>query len=200
MRRHEDDCLLMCVEVSHKVIRKDTILDFIKAVMSNQRLSPGEKEDALKAELIGSMVMTSYGETFYYITDLMMDSTPHKTFAHKGNPVTFADYYKLRYNLTVKDLTQPLLDAVPARDKKYNKTKRGPIILVPEFCLPMGLTDELRANFQLMKRLGRHLNQGPGERADTILAFMGRLLDSPQVNLCISKNINTIHFLKISML
>jgi aubergine-like protein len=60
--------------------------------------------------------------------------------------VSYKDYYKTRYNETITDSNQPLL---------INKDRKtgNEIALIPELCQVTGLTDQMRADFRLMKDL-----------------------------------------------
>ena len=60
--------------------------------------------------------------------------------------MSYKEYYKTRYNEDVKDANQPLL---------INKDRRtgAEIALIPELCQVTGLTDQMRADFRLMKDL-----------------------------------------------
>ena len=53
----------------------------------------------------------------------------------------------------------------------------GPIYLVPELCFMTGLSDEQRANFQLMKALGEHTRQDP----KTLVKFHERMASTPEI-------------------
>ena len=50
----------------------------------------------------------------------------------------------------------------------------GPIYLVPELCFMTGLSEEQRANFQLMKALGDYTRQDPKTRTETLKKFSKR--------------------------
>ena len=74
----------------------------------------------------------------------------------------------------------------------------GPIYLVPELCFMTGLSDEQRANFQLMKALGDHTRQDPKRRTQTLMKFNERITAHPEIqkdlaawNLEFSKKMDT---------
>jgi aubergine-like protein len=58
------------------------------------------------------------------------------------------DYYKEKYGITVQDQNQPL---IITKDRRTGKL----IVLLPELCDMTGLTDEHRANFNLMRDLAQ---------------------------------------------
>ena len=75
----------------------------------------------------------------------------------------------------------------------------GPIYLVPELCFMTGLSDEQRANFQLMKALGEHTRQDPKTRTKTLMKFHQRMASTPEIkqdlsawNLELSSKMETI--------
>jgi aubergine-like protein len=65
--------------------------------------------------------------------------------------VSYAEYYKTRYNENISDLNQPLLIH---KDRKTGNE----VALIPELCQLTGLTDAMRADFKLMKDLATILH------------------------------------------
>merc|ERR1719481_1578393 len=59
------------------------------------------------------------------------------------------------------------------RDQRAGVT--GPVFLIPELCNMTGLSDEQRANFQLMKAMGDYTRQDPVKRTQTLKKFADRL-------------------------
>nr|CAD7450892.1 unnamed protein product [Timema bartmani] len=55
------------------------------------------------------------------------------------------------------------------------------IYLVPELCRMTGLTDEMRANFHLMRALAEHTRVGPDIRIQKLNNFCNRLLGEQAV-------------------
>jgi len=74
--------------------------------------------------------------------------SPATTFDRNGEQVSYAEYYKTRYNEDVKDPNQPLL---------INKDRKtgNEVALIPELCQLTGLTDAMRSDFRLMKDLAQ---------------------------------------------
>jgi len=72
--------------------------------------------------------------------------SPATTFDKNGEQVSYAEYYKTRYNENISDPNQPLL---------INKDRKtgNEVALIPELCQLTGLTDAMRADFRLMKDL-----------------------------------------------
>ena len=53
--------------------------------------------------------------------------------------------------------------------------------LVPELCNMTGLSEDQRANFQLMKALGSYTRQEPKKRMETLLKFSQRMHSQPEI-------------------
>ena len=62
---------------------------------------------------------------------------------------SFADYYKDRYNMTVKDLGQPLLISMP-KDKDKRRGDMKAVKIIPEFAQMTGFTEQQRNNYKMM--------------------------------------------------
>lgn len=134
IRQHEND-ILVCCEVSHKVMRKETIYDILRRCQTDSR--GRDYKDDFKRELIGATVLTDYNtggnSKTYRIDDIDFTSSPNSTFDMKGTPTSYADYYKTRYNLQIQDKNQPMLMSNPsARDARAGRTQI--LYLVPELC------------------------------------------------------------------
>ena len=88
----------------------------------------------------------------------------------KGVEMTFMEYYKDAYGLSIKNNKQPLLLAIKNIEKvldketKQYKEVKHYVYLVPEFVSPTGMTDEQRADFQTMKALDPFTKLSPDER------------------------------------
>merc|ERR1712033_66676 len=88
------------------------------------------------------------------------DKHPDSEFdMRNGEKMTYMKYYSQRYNKSIQDAKQPLLISMPKMaDQRAGQT--GPIYLVPELCFMTGLSEEQRANFQLMK-VSNRINTHP---------------------------------------
>lgn len=179
IRQHERS-LLLCVDISHKVIRTDTVLDQLRLGMRAGRSGTLDLK-AVESALLGQVVMTRYNNKTYRIDGIAWDLSPSNSFDKKdGEPVTYVSYYKDRYNQIIKDVKQPLLVALP-KDRDRRGGIHGPVYLVPELCYMTGLSDEQRGNFMLMKDLGEHTRPGPGTRVKALTEFSKRLHSVPKI-------------------
>jgi aubergine len=137
IRQHEHN-ILVCCEVSHKVMRQETIYDIFRGHYDSRDRNPNWK-DNFNREIIGSTVLTKYNNNTYQISDVDYEATPMSTFDKKGTPTSFYDYYTQRYKIDIRDRRQPLLISKPkARDIRDGRDT--PIILIPELCESIHLT------------------------------------------------------------
>lgn len=175
IRQHEAD-IMLCVEITHRVLRTDTCY---KTLMDMQR-NPASYKDNFKKALIGSVVMTIYNDKTYKVTDVDFNVTPSSTFSKKdGSNVSFVDYFKQVYNITIRDPRQPMLVSVPSlRMQRAGVT--GPIMLVPELCRLTGITDDMRRDFNLMRAIADHTRIGADKRIERLQRFNSRLQDTKE--------------------
>lgn len=93
-------------------MRKDTVLKSINDIYAkHQDKSRDEKRLKLKEELVNQIVMTNYGKTQYYkIEDIVFEEMETITFkAGDEQQINMADYYLKKYQITIKNLKQPLI-------------------------------------------------------------------------------------------
>lgn len=177
IRQHEED-VLVCCEVSHKVMRMQTVYE----VLVNHRKDDAENfKDNFKREIIGSTVLTDYNNNTYRVDDIDFMATPKLTFISKKKgevkEISYIEYYKARYDLTIKDENQPMLVSKPKpRDVRAGNDQV--LYLVPELCRPTGLTDKMRANFHMMKAMAEHTQMDPEKRSHRLLQFATKLQES----------------------
>ena len=147
--------VLLNVDVCHKVIRTDTVLDFINDLKHKSR---GDPQEEIKRCLVGATVMTSYNKRTYKVDDVDFALSLEDTFSQDdGSAISYRVYFKQKYNQDIKDLNQPAL--VNVSPKTGNK-----IFLVPELCQMTGLSESMRANFQLMKDMAAITNTEAARR------------------------------------
>ncbi|XP_063230017.1 piwi-like protein Siwi [Bacillus rossius redtenbacheri] len=177
IRQHEQS-ILMCAEITHKVMRQDTALGLLQECLA--RSNREYKELFMKA-ITGSIVLTDYNNRTYRIDDVDWQATPATPFEYgQGQQITFMDYYKQKYNIRITEPTQPLLvSRAKMRERRAGMSET--IQLVPELCRLTGLTDDMRGNFHLMRALAEHTRIGPEARIEKLLVFSRRLLNEESV-------------------
>ncbi|XP_046962281.1 piwi-like protein Siwi [Vanessa cardui] len=172
-----EDRLLMVTEITHKVLRMDTVLQMLKEYASTK--GANYKKIFLE-DIVGKIVMTDYNKKTYRVDDVTWGETPSSTFKMKNENVSYLDYYAKKYNIRIQDGGQPLLiSRSKARDIRAGMPEL--VYLVPELCRQTGLSDDMRSNFQLMRSLAVHTKIGPDVRIQRLLNFNRRLTQNKQV-------------------
>ncbi|XP_055696038.1 protein aubergine-like [Lutzomyia longipalpis] len=166
IRQHEAD-ILICAEVTHKVIRMESCYNAMQELAKDV--------DGIKKLLIGQMVVTEYNNLTYRIDDVDFSLTPLSEFEKKGGEkITFMQYFRDRYNITIRDQRQPLLvSRAKARDIKAGRPEV--LNLIPELCRLTGLTDHMRNDFRLMRDMAQHTRIGPDMRIKRFLDLNRRI-------------------------
>lgn len=134
--------------MTHRVLCQTTVYDKLTEAYANRR-SPDWKKDAEKA-LIGAVVLTKYNNKSYRIDDIDFDQNPSRTFNMKDREISYTEYYKSQYNITIKDQKQPLLihrEEVRVQGKAEKETRT--MCIVPEIAYLTGLTDEIRSDMKV---------------------------------------------------
>lgn len=90
--------------------------------------------------------------------------------------VTYCEYFKIQYNINIKDVTQPLLVSRIKPRKVCHPSISSEavrvICLIPELCHVTGLTSEQRANRDLVTEISSITRLNPRLKAGA----MGQLL------------------------
>nr|AAM96947.1 macronuclear development protein 1 [Stylonychia lemnae] len=138
--------VLLNIDVCFKVVRQDTVLEFINDLRSKCEQKNLDFQEEIMNALKGTTVVTKYNQRTYKVERVDFSMSPETTFDKSGTQVSYKDYYKTRYNESVNEPNQPLL---------INKDRKtgNEIALIPELCQVTGLTDSMRADFRLMKDL-----------------------------------------------
>jgi len=176
--QYESDVML-CADVAHKVLRMQTVLEFLYEIYNTCNNKQGFY-DIAKKKLLGEIILTRYNNKTYRIDDIDWEKHPTDSFQKAdGSSITFKEYYETVYEKKVNDLKQPLLISRP-KEKDRKRGMDGPILLLPEFCVITGLSDEIRANFGIMKDLAQHTRISPAARAQNLTQFMSDLHANPK--------------------
>ena len=78
IRQHEEK-ILLCCEISHKILRTDTVLQQIGEVHQKTRGGPSFHADVEKA-LLGAIIITRYNNKTYRIDEIAWDKKPTDEF------------------------------------------------------------------------------------------------------------------------
>merc|ERR1719204_667609 len=130
IRQHEEK-ILMCCEISHKILRTDTVLDQIGEIHQKTRGGPSFHAEVEKA-LLGAIIITRYNNKTYRVDEIAWDKKPSDEFEGRyDEKMTYMKYYETRYNKKINDIKQPLLISMPKLREERSGVS-GPIFLIPE--------------------------------------------------------------------
>ncbi|XP_011881822.1 PREDICTED: protein aubergine isoform X2 [Vollenhovia emeryi] len=178
IRQHEND-VLMCAELTHKVMRQETLLHILEDC--RRRSSQDYRKD-FSNTVIGILVLTDYNNHTYRVEEVDFNVNPSSTFSMKtGEQVSYQAYYYKKYGIQIRNVTQPML-ITKSKQKQRNATDdKNLVYLVPELCRSTGLTDSMRENFHLMKALAMYTCLSPDSRVKKLMDFNSRLRQEPKV-------------------
>jgi len=162
----ESEIFMQC-SVSHKIVRTDTVLSRLQGFY---RADPNGYKEAAARALLGEIVMTKYNNKTYRIDDIDWNVHPSDTFKKGDEDITYVRYYKEQYETDIQDQRQPMLVTKPKK-KDLHGGQEGPIYLIPELCACTGLTEEMRADFGVMRDVAVHTRLTPDKRAETLKRF-----------------------------
>lgn len=81
----------MCAEVSHKVMRRETVLELMEGI----RRVEHDFTAKCRETVLGMTVLTDYNNNTYRIDDILFDARPTDTFTRKdGTEISYIDYYQ----------------------------------------------------------------------------------------------------------
>lgn len=162
--------------MTYKVLAKETAMDVMNLVL---RKSGVDVQPRVKSALEGQVVYTLYNNKSYRIDLVDFNTSPMATFHLRDRDVTYAEYFETKYNVVVKNKTQPLLRSRPSR-RDLNRGDFRPIYLIPELCGMTGLSKKQRANLQLMKAVGEVTK--PQKRLASIMRFRQMIFRTANVS------------------
>lgn len=193
MRQMEKDVLLN-VDLTWKVCRTEDIFSQIKSIRQQY---PENFREECERQIVGTIVMTNYNKLTYKVNGIAWQKRPTDTFSitrkKVSTDITFVEYYKKR-GVQIQELAQPMLIS-HATKRDIRRGDTGDRILVPETCFQTGLSDEMRANFRLMKDLGEHLHMAPQKRILKLVEFMKSMVENRDVSFSFSCFKQCLNFL-----
>ncbi|KAL1781902.1 piwi 4 [Sigmodon hispidus] len=173
---HFESRLLLNADVSYKVLRNETVLEFMTDLCIRTGMS--HFTETCHKRLVGLIVLTRYNNKTYRIDDIDWSVKPTHAFCKRdGSEITYVDYYKQQYNITLSDLNQPVLVSLL---KRKRNDKMGPqmVHLIPELCFLTGLGSQATSDFHLMKAVAEETRLSPVGRQQQL----ARLVDDIQRN------------------
>jgi len=176
--RYENN-IMLCAEVSTKVMRGETVFDMLNQFANNRYKNKNWMID-FKNSIIGTSVMSEYNNKTYRIDDIDENVSPLSTFVKKdGSKITYMDYYKEKWKLTIYSVNQPMLITKNKRSIRQFGEEDTIVYLVPELCKLTGLSDVMRKDYKLMQTMAIHTRVNPTERCQRLINFANRLLKTP---------------------
>ncbi|KAL0979232.1 hypothetical protein UPYG_G00182460 [Umbra pygmaea] len=178
--KHTDGGLYLQVDVSHKVLRNDSVLDCMNVIYEQSRES---FQDECTKELIGSIVITRYNNRTYRIDDIEWGKSPKDSFTMvDGSTTTFIDYYSKNYGITIKEMDQPMLIHRPKERSKPGgkQVLSGEILLLPELSFMTGIPDKMRKDFRAMKDLTMHINVSGEQHTNSLKQLLKNINTNPE--------------------
>ncbi|KAI6656672.1 piwi B [Oopsacas minuta] len=188
-----EDQLLLMLDVSHKLLRTDSALDFLYDMYHQQTQSFQEQ---VTKQLVGTVVLTRYNNNTYRVDDIEWNMNPQSTFtsSHTGETISFEEYYKKQYQIEIVDKEQPLL--IHRMKKRRAPLQPGQVVaeqvehiicLVPELCFMTGLTETARADFKVMKDVAIYTRLSARERIKALEKFVINVENTPEAKLELEK-------------
>jgi aubergine-like protein len=169
--------VLLNLNVVNRVIRFESALELLNKLSNSKE--HGNIKEAIDSTFKGLTVVTRYnGDKTYTLEGVDLEKNPSDCFETKDGKVSYAEYYQKKYNKKINS-NQPLL---------VHKDRKGDIIhLIPELCFLTGLTEEMRANFQLMSKMAEVTKGNPKIKVEESLSLLQSIKDNDQCQKDISK-------------
>uniref|UniRef100_A0A2S2NF98 Protein piwi n=1 Tax=Schizaphis graminum TaxID=13262 RepID=A0A2S2NF98_SCHGA len=194
-----DNGLLLRSEISTKIMREETVFDFLRECSKSKNENPNWMVN-FKMAVIGSVVLTRYNNKTYRIDDIDETSSTTSTFLKKdGSSISYIDYYKQRYNINISSQRQPMLISKKKKSFRIEGEETELVYLVPELCTMTGFTQNMINNKFLMRDIAQFTRTDPTNRIIKYNSFIRRVLTTPksaesltQWNLTLSNKLITI--------
>ncbi|XP_023390306.1 piwi-like protein 2 isoform X2 [Pteropus vampyrus] len=196
--RRTDGGLFLLADVSHKVIRNDSVLDVMHAMYQQNKEN---FQDECTKLLVGNIVITRYNNRTYRIDDVDWNKTPKDSFTMSdGKEITFLEYYSKNYGITIKEEDQPLLIHRPSeRQNKQGMLLKGEILLLPELSFMTGIPEKMKKDFRAMKDLTQQINLSPKQHHNALECLLQRISKNETASneltrwgLCLQKDVHKI--------
>ena len=169
-----DGGMKLSIDATFRVLRLQTVLDLMTEIKNRNRGS--RLKELLETELVGTIVMTRYNNRSYRIDEIDLTKTPSDKFTlRSGEEISYADYVRTHHNVQIRDLNQPMIINRPKPKRGQDQTEPEACYLIPELCMTTGLTDDMRANFNIMKAIGEHTRLPPDIRENKVTEFLHQL-------------------------
>lgn len=134
-------------------------------------------------------MLTRYNNKTYRVDDIIFDQNPSSVFAHHHyGDIAYVDYYKKQYDITVRDLKQPLLLSRKSLRISGEPEKREVcFLMLPELCCLTGLEDKMRKNYTVMKDLATFTKLSPYQRVLSYKKYIDNVNNTPEAKAVLSQ-------------
>uniref|UniRef100_A0A1B0CSE4 Uncharacterized protein n=2 Tax=Lutzomyia longipalpis TaxID=7200 RepID=A0A1B0CSE4_LUTLO len=165
--------LMLNLDVSHRRLSTMTIHEFMTDIYQRYKADFHKK---VKEALIGKIVLTRYNNETYRIDEVDFTLNPRGKFKRGEEEISYVEYYRRNYNITIRDLEQPLLLSFKqVRVSGSEKKQERITCLIPELCYMTGLTDEQMNNTNLKRDLAPYVTVSPHHRVDGLRKFLANV-------------------------
>ena len=160
---------LLQLDVLHKPANPKSIVEVLRGAMEGTDVFQTIPE--IRAEwlrlCVSATVVTNYNFRVYRIKQVHFDMNPSHTFQYHerrggAKEYTYADYLFQYYGKSVTFKNQPILEAYPEKAKEK-------VFLLPEFCCPVGVTDEMRKEKSSLTEALKLIKASPMDRHNEIV-------------------------------
>ena len=124
-----------------------------------------------------------YNSKCYKVDEIDFSQNCLSTFVdNNGEDKSYVDYYKKHYGITIKDTKQPLLISRSKRKTVEEADVSKLIALVPELCNMTGLTEQMKADFRVMKDVAQFTRITPAQRQVAMQKFLDNVTNSAEAS------------------
>jgi aubergine-like protein len=149
-------------DIAWKILRTESYLTIFHRLMEQYKGADLQKK--FEQEVANKIAFLPHLNRTVYITGVNWKLNPLSLFQKdEKTKVSFKDYNRERYRVNITDMGQPMLE---------QKKESGTSYYIPEMCHPTGLTDEMRADFRIMKDMVNATGLNPNDRFKSIVHTM----------------------------
>ena len=178
--------LLVNLDLSTRIIREKSLWEEMKEAL-NGKATRAERESYIEDSVIGRSFMLKHSNDRIVRVDAVDLKTKVTTAFPNPKYKNFVDYYLRHHNFPLVDQDQLMCVCY---EKDYHFKKKGlgkgqevftdgkgeyiqkTILFPAEALRPTGITDEMAADFDVMKRIAEFTKFSPGERMGRIQGFI----------------------------
>ncbi|XP_066151998.1 piwi-like protein Ago3 [Euwallacea fornicatus] len=178
--------LMLTLDTQHRVLRTQNAYELLYELKTTT--NPKMFKETVQKNFLGSCVFTRYNNKTYIIDDVLWDMTPMDTFPTRdGRNITFVDYYKAQYNITIRDHDQPLLlNRKKVKKSGSTELEDRMVCLIPELSFLTGLTDTMRSDYKVMKDVAMYTRVTPNQRILALRTYLENVKKSEKAQQILS--------------